>query len=387
MTADFNAYIERRRYDCDKWSLYPEEVIPLWVADMDFRSPQPVIRALHERVEHGVFGYQSDCPELRDLIVERLKAHHSLDASPEHLLFLPGIVFGINAVARATGEPDSGVLVQTPAYPPFLSAPRNSDRQLQTAPLAYTVRDGILHYEIDFDALEAAVTPQTRLFIFCNPHNPVGRVYTRTELEGIAEFCLRHDLILCSDEIHCDLVYDDHHHTSIATLSPEIADRTVSLLAPSKTFNIPGLGLGFAVIENTALRERVRSAVHRVGSHPNALSYSAAQAAYTDGQAWLADALVYLKANRDLVVSFFRERFPQLPITQPEGTYLAWIDCRALDLQPDPYTFFLDNAKVAFSDGKHFAEPGFVRINYATTRDNLAEALDRVAGALEGLTA
>ncbi len=382
MIADFNTYIERRKSDCAKWSLYPEDVLPMWVADMDFRSPEPVIKALQDRIEHGVFGYQMDPPGLRDVIVERLKAHHNINAAPEHLVFLPGLVFGVSAVARAVGESGTGILVQTPAYPPFLTAPSNSDRLLQTAPLAVMVEDGVLNYGMDFDALEAAVTPETRLFILCNPHNPVGRVYTRTELEGIADFCIRHDLILCSDEIHCDLIYEGEHHTSIASLSPEIADRCVTLLAPSKTFNIPGFGLGFAVIENPTLRELVSSAAHKVGGHPNALSYTAAEAAYRDGQEWLDEALIYLKGNRDMVFNFVREVLPEVPITQPEGTYLSWLDCRRLNLEPDPYTFFLDNAKVAFSDGKPFDAPGFLRANFATTRDNLTEALNRVRKSL-----
>ena len=274
------------------------------------------------------------------------------------------------------------MLVHTPAYPPFLSAPKKSDRLLQTAPLAVSVADGVLRYEIDFEAMEAAVTPETRLFILCNPHNPVGRVYTRAELEAVAEFCLRHDLIICSDEIHSDLVYEGSHHISIASLSPEIADRSVTLLAPSKTYNIPGLGLGFAVIQNPALRQRFHAATKAVGGHPSTVSYPAAVAAYTQGQEWLDEVMVYLKGNRDLVFDFAREVLPDVPITQPEATYLTWLDFRPLKLDPDPYTFFLDNAKVAFSNGKDFGAPGFLRINFATTRDNLNEALDRVRRSL-----
>lgn len=382
MTANFNTYIERRRYDCDKWSLYPDGVIPLWVADMDYRSPEPVIAALHERVEHGVFGYQSDCPELRDVIVERLRTHHKIETDAKAIQFTPGLVYAVKTVSRAVGEPGSGVLVQTPAYPPFLTTPKGSDRVLQTAALAATVDGSVLRYEVDFDAMEAAITPETRLFILCNPHNPVGRVWTRAELEGIAEFCLRHDLILCSDEIHCDLVFDGHEHISIASLSPEIADRSVTLLAPSKTYNIPGLGLGFAVIQNDDLRKRFHEASMAVGGHPTAMSYPGALAAYTQGQEWLDEVLVYLEGNRDLVFDFVSKVLPEVPITQPEATYLTWLDFRPLNLDPDPYQFFLDKAKVAFSNGKDFAAPGFLRINFATTRDNLNEALDRVRRAL-----
>jgi len=384
MAANLNSFIDRRhQFDCAKWTQYPEEVIPLWVADMDFRSPEPVMEALHKRVEHGIFGYQNDSPELRAILIDRLRTRHSLQVTSDDIVFMPGLVFGMNTVGRAVGASGSGVIMNTPVYPPFLGVPKNTDRLLQTAPLATSVTDGILRYEIDFDALEAAVTPETKLFLLCNPHNPVGRVYSRKELEGIADFCLRHDLILCADEIHCDLVYPGAaSHISIASLSPEIADRTVTLLAPSKTFNLPGFGLGFAVIQNKALRDQVNQAMYKVGAGVNALAYTAAEAAYRDGQPWLDEVLAYLQGNRDALVDFVQENLPDVPVTKPEGTYLAWMDCRALHLEPDPYKFFLDNAHVAFSSGAGFEGPGFIRVNYATTRDTLMEAMNRTIKAL-----
>lgn len=378
MVADFNTFIARQESDCIKWTKYPEEVIPLWVADMDFRSPEPVIRALHERVDHGIFGYQSDCPDLREILIERMRTRHNFNISSDQLMFLPGLVFGLYATSRAVGAPGTGILVNTPVYPPFLKTPVHTNRTLQKAPLASSVTDGVLRYELDFDALEAAVKPETRLFILCNPHNPVGRVYTRQELEGIAEFCLRHDLIICSDEIHCDLLYPGAQHISIASLSPEVAARTVTLLAPSKTFNLPGFGLGFGIIQNPQLREAVRASVESTGASVTALAYTAAQAAYAEGQPWLDEMLVYLQDNRDTLVDFVHENLPNVPVTVPEGTYLAWLDCRALDLQPDPYNFFLNEARVAVSNGEDFAAPGFVRINYGTTRATLLEGLNRI---------
>jgi cystathionine beta-lyase len=350
---------------------------------MDFCSPEPVIRALHERVDHRIFGYQGDSPELRATLVERMRTRHHFDITGDQLIFLPGLVFGLYAVSRAVGQPGSGVLVNTPVYPPFLSAPDSTNRTLIKAPMASSVTNGILRYEIDFDALEAAVTPDTRLFILCNPHNPVGRVYTRQELEGIADFCMRHDLIICSDEIHCDLVYEGYEHISIATLSPEVAQKTVTLLAPSKTFNLPGFGLGFAVIENEELRKSVQASAYKTGASVNALAYTAAQAAYAEGQEWLDELLPYLQGNRDALVQFMRENLPDVPVTQPEGTYLAWLDFRAYDLQPSPYAFFLENAKVALSGGDSFDAPGFVRVNCGTTRDTLLAALNRMLKALE----
>ncbi|MBI1259654.1 MAG: putative C-S lyase [Chloroflexi bacterium] len=384
MAANLNSFIDRRhQFDCAKWTMYPEEVIPLWVADMDFRSPEPVMEALHKRVDHGIFGYQMPSPDLIEVLIERLHTRHKLDVSKDDIVFMPGLVYGLNTVGRTVCAPGTGVLMNTPVYPPFLGVPKNNDLLLQTAPLASSVTDGILRYEIDFDALEAAVTPETKLFLLCNPHNPVGRVYSRTELEALAEFCLRHDLIICADEIHCDLVYAGSQHISIASLSPEIADRTVTLLAPSKTFNLPGFGLGFAVIQNEALRKQVNETIHKIGTGVNGLAYTAAEAAYRDGQPWLDEVLAYLQGNRDALVEFVREKLPEVSITQPEGTYLDWIDCRALDLQPDPYQYFLDNAHVAFSNGAGFEGPGFIRVNYATTRDTLMEAMNRALRSLD----
>lgn len=388
MAHDFDTPIERQDTDCVKWSVYERDVIPMWVADMDFSAPAPVLEALHQRIDHGVFGYQMDCPSLREVLVDRLQTRHGIQATSEELLFTPGIVSALNIVCRTFGEPGDGVLVNTPIYPPFLSAPRVGDKVVQTAPLAETHDGSCLRYEIDFDALEAAVTPRTKIFLFCNPHNPVGRVYTRMELERIADFVLRHDLILCSDEIHCDLLHPGSRHISIASLSPEIAERTITLSAPSKTFNIPGLGLGFAVIENPEFMRKLRSAIYENAAFVNTLAYTAAEAAYRDGQAWLDALLVYLTENRDLLVDFMREHLPQIPLTKPEGTYLAWLDCRALNTEESPYRFFLNHARIAFNDGASFGEDGkgFVRLNYGCTRSTLVDALDRMREAVQAVS-
>jgi cystathionine beta-lyase len=207
-------------------------------------------------------------------------------------------------------------------------------------------------------------------------------VFTRQELEGIAEFCARHDLIICADEIHCDLIYGGYEHISIASLSPEVAQRTVTLLAPSKTFNLPGFGLGFAVIQNVELRKQIVATLYKIGASVNALAYTAAEAAYRDGQPWLDEVMAYLKDNRDALVEFVQENLPNIPVTKPEGTYLAWLDFRSLALEPDPYKFFLDNARVAFSSGEAFGAPGFIRVNYATTRETLMEGMNRMLNAL-----
>jgi cystathionine beta-lyase len=387
MTLDFDTPIDRRGTDSVKWQLYGDDVLPLWVADMDFRSAQPIIDALVERVQHGIFGYGTPSEGLYETLLNRLATRHHWNVSKEALVFLPGLVTGLNIVVRTIGEPGDGVTMTTPIYPPFLGAVKNAGRTLDSARLR-EVRDGhTVRYEIDFDALEAAVTPRTRLFMLCNPHNPTGRVYTRAELEQIAAFCERHDLIICSDEIHCDLILGDTPHISIASLGPEVAARTITLLAPSKTFNVPGLGFSFAVVENADLRRRLQATAEGIVPHPNVLGFTAAEAAYRDGGPWLEEMTEYLRDNRDLLVNFVRDRLPDVSTTVPEGTYLAWLDFRDVPLPEgvDPFRFCLEHAKVALNDGVAFGPggEGFTRLNFGCPRDTLALALEEIAQALE----
>lgn len=384
MTYNFDQPIERRGTDSYKWNDYGPDVLPLWVADMDFASPEPVIRALQERVAHGVFGYGRPTQELYEVICERMHRLYQWTVIPDQLLFLPGLVTGLNVVSRAIGQPGDGVLVQTPVYPPFLKAPVNHDRALDVAELAFS-RDGqVLRYEVDYAGFEAAITPQTRLFILCNPHNPVGRSYTHEELAQMAEICLRHNLVICSDEIHCDLLLDNVRHIPVATLSPEIADRCITLIAPSKTFNIAGLKCSVAIVSNPDLRRRLALVSETMGLRVNILGYTAALAAYRNGADWLAELLPYLTANRDFLVNYVREHLPSLRTTMPEATYLAWFDCRETGIEGDPFNFFLKQARVALNDGSHFGQggEGFVRLNFGCTRATLAEALERMRVAL-----
>ncbi|MBK8029280.1 MAG: putative C-S lyase [Chloroflexi bacterium] len=380
MVYNFDEHIERRDPVSVKWAMYPDDVLPLWVADMDFRSPPEVIAALQQRAAHGVFGYHFDAPGLREVLVERYRTRHGLNVTGDQFVFTPGIVATLNLITRTFHHPGEGVLVQTPIYPPFLTAPKNGGKQLQTAEMAVTVEGQRLRYEIDFDRFEAAITPETRMFILCNPYNPVGRVYTRAELEKLAEICLRHNLLVIADEIHCDLLHPGAQHISFASLSPEVAAHTITLSAPSKTFNIPGLACSFAVIENPALLRTFRDTAGAVGLHPNTFGYVGAEAAYRYGQPWLDELHAYLTINRDTLVQFVEERLPQIKVTVPEGTYLAWLDCRDLNLPESPYKYFLEHAKVAFSGGEAFgkAGEGFVRLNYGCTRATLLDALNRV---------
>lgn len=383
--TEYDKIIERRSTGELKWTKYGGEVLPMWIADMDFRVPECVIEALRERVDHGVFGYQSDLPGLRETLVERLRERHKIAAKGEDIIYVSGLVAALNIAARVYGTPQDAALMSTPIYHPFLHAVQYSGKTLQMVRLIERDMGGILRYEFDFDALEAAITPQTRLLLLCNPHNPIGRVMTRAELERAAEIALRHDLILISDEIHCDLIYPGQQHISIASLAPEIAQRTVTLLAPSKTFNLPGLGFGFAVIPNPELRRDFHKGMLAAAAYGKPLGMVAALAAYRGGQAWLDELLVYLKGNRDAITTYMRQYLPQIPFTQPEGTYLTWLNCRALPLGEDPYTFFLERARVAFQNGADFGPggEGCVRLNFGCPRPVLMEALDRVRAAVE----
>jgi cystathionine beta-lyase len=377
MKIDFDQVINRIGSDSVKWNAYGPDILPLPVADMDFLSPEPVIQALARRTEHGVFGYAADPTALRAVIVARLERLYGWKVSSEAIVWLPGVITGFNLAMHAFARPGEGTLMQPPVYQPFLSSPRYHGLTRQDAPLTRQA-DG--SYTIDFDAFEAAITRQTRIFILCNPHNPVGRVFTQDELRRMAEICLRHDVLICSDEIHCDLIFSGHRHTPIASLSPEVSRRTVTLMAPSKTFNIAGLDCAFAIIEDEALRHQYNSARHGLVGGPNLLGLTAALAAYQDGGEWLDALLVYLEGNRDFLVHTVRSEMPQVQVQAPEGTYLAWLDFRQAGIQGAPSAFLLEHAKVALSDGPSYGTggEGYARLNFGTPRSILAEALERM---------
>ncbi|MBO9393378.1 MULTISPECIES: MalY/PatB family protein [Caldilinea] len=387
MSYDFDCVIERRGTDSAKWGAFPEDVLPMWVADMDFASPQPIIDALARRIAHGVFGYGLEPQSLKQTLVERMLRLYRWEIRPEDILFLPGLVSGLNVVSRAIGEPGDGVLINTPVYGPFLTAPANQQRTLQSAPLRARQIGRRLHYELNMEGLAEAIQPQTKLFLLCNPHNPVGRAYTREELSEIAAFCEAHDLVICSDEIHCDLLLDDARHIPIASLAPEIAQRTITLMAPSKTFNIPGLGASFAIIQNSALRKRVEKAMAGIVPHVNILGMVAAEAAYTQCDPWLEALRSYLTANRNVAVAFIEQHLPGARFTCPEATYLLWVDLRAV-VDGKPADFLLRKAKLAVNDGAWFGEggEGFVRLNFGCPRRILEEGLQRMAAALNGFS-
>ena len=380
--TDFDKIADRRRSDSEKWGIYAEDVIPLWVADMDFQAPEPVIQALQRRVDHGIFGYSKRPVALAEAVVERLERLYGWKALPDAVTFLPGVVPGFNLAARALARPEAELLIQTPVYPPFLTVAAHAGlgRRINTLDRR---ADGC--WEIDFGSFAASLGRTTAAFLLCNPHNPVGRVFRRDELSTLAELCLREEVPVISDEIHSDLIFHGHAHIPFAALAPEVERKTITLMAPSKTFNIPGLECAFAVIPDAQLRRRFEDARAGLVPEANLLACTAALAAYRHGQAWLAAALDYLEANRNLLADFCRARVPEITLARPEGTYLAWLDCRRAELTMNPAAFFLERARVALSDGTSFGPggDGFVRLNFGCPRPLLAEALERMETALQ----
>ena len=387
MQYDFDHLPDRRPTDSMKWNRNSEDVLPLWVADMDYPVAEPILQVLHDRMEHGVFGYPDTHanlrphPELRMVLVDRMKRLYDWQVEPDELVFLPGVIVGLNLTCHALATTGGNVLVQTPVYPPFLSTPGNASMQRQDAMLS---RDSDERYEIDWQVFEAGFTSQTRVFILCNPHNPVGRVFRREELERMAQICLRKGVVICSDEIHCDLLFKGQRHVPIASLDKEIALNSITLMAPTKTFNIAGLQCSFAIVQNQELRKKMESAMGGLVMWVNLVGLAATLAAYRDGQEWLDQVLQYLEGNRDTLFDYVKSQLPGVQMAKPEGTYLAWLDCRNTSIQGNPCEFFLKQARVALNDGTTFGNggEGFVRMNFACSREVLAQALDRMKEAL-----
>jgi cystathionine beta-lyase len=433
-TFDFDTPVDRRPTSSSKWNRYAgRDVIPLWVADMDFRCAPPIVEVLRERVEHGIFGYTEPPPNLAPTIVQAIERDHGWRIEPDWIVWMPSLVVGLNVVSRAFAEEGDDVLTAVPIYPPFLSAPQNAGRNAvrvmlreshpspQPSPArgagerdpsprpspprgegeqfwrppaeaereepGPSFREGeggkppcvqapYARWEWDFDALERSVGPRARLLLLCNPHNPTGRVWTRAELTRLAGFAERHHLVVVSDEIHCGLILDrDKQHVPFATLSHAAAACTVTLMSASKTFNTPTLGCAFAIVSNPQLRTRLRRVMAGIVHHVGGLGYVATLAAYRDGKPWQLALLDYLRGNRDLVEQALAA-MPALRTWHVEATYLAWIDARGLDV-PEPLKFF-EAAGVGLYDGALFGTPGFLRLNFACPRALLHEALDRM---------
>lgn len=378
---DFDAPVNRRHTNSYKWR-QPDDVLPMWVADTDFLAPPAVIEALRRRVEQGIFGYHYESPTLRQTVIDWVAERYHWQIEPDWIIFPPDVVRGMNWAAQAVAEPGDAVLLQSPVYGPFFEIPKNGGFLLQDAPLT---PNAVGHYELDMAAMAAAVTPETKAFLLCNPQNPTGRVFTRPELETLAEFCLARGITVLADEIHADLIYSESQHIPIAALNPDIARNTITFIAPSKTFNVAGLKASVGIIPNPELRKKMDRASRGVIPPVNLLGMVAMEAAYSEGGPWLDALRAYLQANRDYLLAFIADGgFPGVRMARPEGTFLAWLDFRDTPWADAPAKHIRDKAKVVLNEGSWFGEngSGFVRLNFGCPRATLDEGLSRIREAL-----
>ena len=388
MPYDFDTVPNRRTLPfVNKWTWYPRDVLPMWVADMDFTAPPAILDAMQKFLEHGDLGYQLPSMPLYETVVRRLDKLYNWKISPHMVVPISGVNIGYNAATRTFCTSRRGYLIQTPVYNEFHETRKKTGVRQVEAPLAKIVEGNRVSYEVDFDAFSQAAK-KVNMFLFCNPHNPVGRIYSEADLRRMAEICLENEVLIVSDEIHSELLLDGNTFTPLATLTPEIADRTITLIAPSKTFNVPGFFCGFAIIPNEELRIRYLETTFKMGIHVASPGLVAAQVAYSgkcDG--WLKALRNYLTDNRDFVVDYVTRYLPMLCTTVPDATYLAWLDCSQLQLKPSPYEFFLKESKVALGDGGRFGKGSeqFVRLNFGTSRKILKQGLDRMRKAIRAL--
>ncbi|WP_426782945.1 MalY/PatB family protein [Pseudomonas atacamensis] len=379
MTFDFDQLFDRHHTGSTKWSRYPADVLPMWVADMDFAAPPVIVEALQQRLLHPLLGYSVAQDNLREAIVADLWNKYSWQVKPQELIFLPGVESGFNMALKALVQAQQNVVVQVPNYPPLRHAPAHWG--LNKVELEFNAQaDGT--YATPLDALRESLKGGGALLL-SNPHNPLGKVFAREELQAVADICAAQDAWIISDEIHAELCFDGRVHIPTASLSPEISKRTITLMSASKAYNIAGLKTSFMIIQDAALRERVNHARCGMVDSVNPLGMEATRVAYSEAAPWLAELKVYLQANRDWLVGAVRTRLPGVTINVPQGTYLAWLDCTALDL-PDPQRFFLEQGKVGLSAGLDFGDrhQQFVRLNFGCPRALLEEGIARMERAL-----
>ncbi|TKJ75125.1 aminotransferase [Pseudomonas sp. CFBP13508] len=379
MTFDFDQLFDRHHTGSTKWSRYPADVLPMWVADMDFAAPPVIVEALQQRLLHPLLGYSVAQDNLREAIVADLWNKYAWQVKPQELIFLPGVESGFNMALKALVQAQQNVVVQVPNYPPLRHAPGHWG--LNKVELEFNAQaDGT--YATPLDALRESLKGGGALLL-SNPHNPIGKVFDREELQAVADICAAQDAWIISDEIHAELCFDGRVHIPTASLSPEISKRTITLMSASKAYNIAGLKTSFMIIQDAALRERVNHARCGMVDSVNPLGMEATRVAYSEAGPWLAELKTYLQANRDWLVDAVRTRLPGVTINVPQGTYLAWLDCTALDL-PDPQRFFLEQGKVGLSAGLDFGDQHqqFVRLNFGCPRALLEEGIARMERAL-----
>lgn len=379
MTFDFDQLFDRHHTGSTKWSRYPTDVLPMWVADMDFAAPPVIVQALQQRLLHPLLGYSVAQDNLRDAIVADLWNKYAWQVKPQELIFLPGVESGFNMALKALVQAQQNVVVQVPNYPPLRHAPGHWG--LNKVELEFNAQaDGT--YATPLESLRESLEGGGALLL-SNPHNPIGKVFDREELQAVADICAAQDAWIISDEIHAELCFDGRVHIPTASLSTEISKRTITLMSASKAYNIAGLKTSFMIIQDAALRERVNHARCGMVDSVNPLGMEATRVAYSEAGPWLAELKIYLQANRDWLVNAVRTRLPGVTINVPQGTYLAWLDCTALDL-PDPQRFFLEQGKVGLSAGLDFGDrhQQFVRLNFGCPRALLEEGIARMERAL-----
>jgi len=380
MKYNFDQIINRRESESIKWNLYEDNVLPLWVADTDFLSPPSVVSSLQERINHGIFGYPKIQNTTKQAIQQWLLKRHNWKINTDDIILIPGVVQGFNITAKAYTNPGDSLLIQTPAYHPFFHVATNSNTNLIVSPLAQSP-DG--SYKVNEDYFQSSITPETRIFMLCNPQNPTGRTFSKLELQSMAEVCLKHNIIICSDEIHSDLVFTETKHIPIASLSKDISAITITLLSASKTFNIAGLKSSAVVITDPLLRDRFVQTMNGSVGGVNLLGEIALRAAFETGADWLDELLSYLEVNRNLLFDFVQAELPGVQMSKPESTYLGWLDCKETGLE-NPSEFFIDRARVALNNGSWFGEKysHFVRLNFGCPKERLYAGLERIKTAL-----
>ncbi|SHF14837.1 cystathione beta-lyase [Marinitoga hydrogenitolerans DSM 16785] len=384
-------YINRKKTNSIKWDWYEwnkhlfmeKDILPMWVADMDFEAPEEVIHALKERMEHGVYGYTFEPVDLKDNIINWLKYKHNWEIKKDWLLSMHGVIPALNFSIQLYTNPGDNILVQTPVYPPFMSSVKNNNRKLLINELKLENN----HYEIDFDDFERKAK-EAKMFILCSPHNPIGRVWKKNELEKMAEICLKNDVLIVSDEIHADLTFKNFKHIPIASISEEVSNNTITLMAPSKTFNIAGFHYAFAIIKNVELRNKFKNWIKQSGLFlHNIAGLVAANAAYKYGKNWLIETMEYIEENYKFVREYFEKNIPEVGVIKSEGTFLVWLDFRKLNLSQDELKDLLEKkAKIGLNNGITFGTngEGFMRMNIATSRENVMEACKRIENVIKG---